>query len=192
MKFKVVHFLVILAVVSPFALVNAAEIKVASVDVRKIFNTWEYASKVEVKMEQKRASLDREDSERRAAINKYKAERNQLVQQYRANGEDLTREEVEKLDQKYLNLSRDVDTLEENRKAFYKKRELSIARDATAQSEKILGKISKAVQAHAKSARYDMVVDVSGYTSSHTSLFMHIHQAVDITDIIIRRLNVTK
>ena len=192
MKSIVVKFLVMLSAVSSISLANAAEMKIASVDVRKIFNAWKYASEVDEALEQRREKLEIEINERRATINAYRMERSKILQLYKASHESISKEDKAKLDQKYLILGRDASALDENRKTFYKRARRSIDRDITAQSKLILDRISEAIQTYAEGEEYDMVIELGGHTTRNAPLFLHLDGAVDISDIIIKRLNAEK
>lgn len=169
--------------------VQAEQMKIASVDVRKIFKGWKFAIESERKLEAARESLERENNERRAVINQYQMQRNKMHQEYQANKASVTPEEKAKLDREFIDLGRDSFALEQDRRDFYTKAKRNLDRDVTAQSKLILDKISEAIRAYAQAKKYDMVIEMGGHTTRNMPLFVHLDQAKDITEAVLEKLN---
>jgi len=179
----------LLTIGSTISQVHAEKMKVASVDVRKIFDQWKYAIEAEEKLEAARAALESENNERLAVINQLKMERGKMSQKYNANKGSVSTEEKAKLDNKYISLGRDAFALEQNRNDYYLKSKRIMDRDVTSTSKLILDKITEAVRAYAAKESYDMVIEMGGHTTRNVPFFMHLDGAVDITDILIKQLN---
>lgn len=189
MKSSAVIFLMLLSLALSIPCVHAGEMKIASVDVRKIFNEWEFATEVEGKLDEQRLAMERENNERRAVIAQYQMERNKMRQDFQVNRRSISFDEKAKLDRKFTELGRDAFALEQNRRDFYGKAKRNLDLEVSAQSKLILQRITEAVQVYALAEKYDMVIEMGGHTTRNLPLFLHLDNAEDITDIIIARLN---
>lgn len=189
MKLIVLSCLMILSLVASASKVQADEMKIASVDVRKIFKSWKFAIDSEQKLEAAREALERANNERRAVINQYQMERSKMHQEYQANRSEVTPEEKAKLDRKFIDLGRDSFALEQDRRDFYSKAKRNLDREVTAQSRLILDRITEAVQAYALAQNFDMVVEMGGHTTRNMPLFVHLQNAEDITEAVLKNLN---
>jgi len=169
--------------------IQAEEMKIASVDVRKVFKSWKFAADSEQKLEKLREALEVENNERMAVINRYQMERSRMQQDFQANKASVTDEEKAKIDKKFIDLGRDAFALEQNRRDFYGKAKRNLDREVTLQSKLILDRIAEAVQVHALAKKYDMVIEMGGHTTRSLPLFVHLDNAEDITDAIIAELN---
>ena len=107
MKLAILSCLLMLTFAVSASKVQAEQMKIASVDVRKIFKGWKFAIESERKLEAARESLERENNERRAVINQYQMQRNKMHQEYQANKASVTPEEKAKLDREFIDLGRD-------------------------------------------------------------------------------------
>lgn len=189
MKLAILSCLLMLTFAVSASKVQAEQMKIASVDVRKIFKGWKFAIESERKLEAARESLERENNERRAVINQYQMQRNKMHQEYQANKASVTPEEKAKLDREFIDLGRDSFALEQDRRDFYTKAKRNLDRDVTAQSKLILDKISEAIRAYAQAKKYDMVIEMGGHTTRNMPLFVHLDQAKDITEAVLEELN---
>lgn len=189
MKCIALSCLFIVSLVAPAARAQEGEMKIASVDVRKIFENWEFAAESKRELEAAREALARENNERRAAINQYQMQRSKMRQEYLANQGSITPEAKAELDRRFIGLGRDSFALEQDRRAFYAKAKRNLDRDVSARAKLILDRITEAVQAYALAKKYDMVVEMGGHTTRNMPLFVHLGQAEDITGAVLDKLN---
>lgn len=186
MKFA---FLLLLAVTLAGGMARADDMRIASVDVRKIFNEWKYSIDSQKKIELAKEDLEKENNDRLAVINEYQMERNKMHQQYQANEASMSPEDRKKMDQKFKSLGRDAVALEQDRRDFFSKGKRVLSNEISSEAKLILDKITQAVQVYALEKKYHMVIETGGHTTRNIPLFVHLEGAVDITDDIIKRLN---
>ena len=164
----------------------AEEMKIASLDMKKVFSSWSFAVEEELKLKEARIAFEKENSERVAVIKDYEERRRNL---YQTDGEEIEPEEKVKLDSEFIKLGREVYALKQDRVHFYAKGKNELDRETAAQAKLVLEVISEVVQVYALAEKYDMIVEQGGHTSSHMPLFLYLDEAKDITDIIIKRLD---
>ncbi|BDS08996.1 hypothetical protein NT6N_40360 [Oceaniferula spumae] len=189
MKLAALSCLAMLLLGASVSRLQAAELKIATVDVREIFDKWKYATESKEKLEKAREALERENNERLAVINEYQMMRSKMHQKYHADKDSVSAEEKAKLDRQFVSLGRDAFALEENRRDFFSKAKRAHDREVSSQSKLILDRITEAVQVYALEKKYDMVIEMGGYTTRNVPLFVHLDSAQDITAVIIKRLN---
>ena len=165
------------------------EVSIASVDVRKIFNDWEYSIESQKKIEKTKESLEKENNDRLAVINEYQMERSRMHQQYKTNVATMSAEDKEKMDTKFRSLGRDAVALEQDRRDFFEKGKRRLANEISSEAKLILDQITQSIQVYALQKKYDMVIEMGGQTTRNVPLFVHLEGAVDITGDIIKRLN---
>ncbi|MBK1830970.1 OmpH family outer membrane protein [Verrucomicrobiaceae bacterium R5-34] len=189
MNISTLTCLLAMTLLSAVSQLHAQQMKVASVDVRKIFDQWDFSKESEQEIEDARIALERESNERLAVINELKMERSKMRQQYQASSGSFTAEDKAAMDRKFMALGRDAFALEQDRNDFIAKAKRSLDREVTATSKLILDQITEAVQAYAEKEEYDMVIETGGHTTRNVPFFVHLEGAEDITDIIIEQLN---
>lgn len=165
------------------------EMKIASVDVKKVFDEWIYASEIESQFNGALKALEQANRDRLAVISQYQRKRDQTRQKYWSQADKISAGEKAKLSLKIVTLGRDAVALEQNRRDFHLQAKRSLNREYTAKSKLILDKIAEAVQVYALEAKYDMVVEMGGETTRNLPFFVHLDGSEDITQVIIKRLN---
>ncbi|MCP5535530.1 MAG: OmpH family outer membrane protein [Akkermansiaceae bacterium] len=163
--------------------------RIASVDVRKVFNEWKYSKESQKKIEDTKESLEKENNDRLAVINEYQMERSRMHQQYKANEGTMSAEDKAKMDAKFRSLGRDAVALEQDRRDFFEKGKRQLANEISSEAKLILDQITQSIQVYALEKKYHMVIETGGHTTRNVPLFVHLEGAVDITDEIITRLN---
>ncbi len=165
------------------------EMKIASVDIRKIFDEWKYSISSQNIITETKDSLERENNDRLAVINRYQMERNKLHQTYKKNQETMSEADKKSMDLKFRSLGRDALALEQDRRDFSEKEKRILANEISSQANLILDQISQTIQVYALGKKYDMVIEMGGHTTRNVPLFVHLEGAVDITEEIIKLLN---
>ena len=184
-------FFILMALIVAFSgnLVNAGDLRIASVDVRKIFNGWQRSVQAKEKIEKTRERLERENNERLAVINQYRMERSKMHQIFKAHSKTMSQEDRDKMDVKFRSLGRDALALEQDRRDFFRKNRRMMMSEVSSQAKLILDQITQLIRAYAEEKKIDMVVEMGGDTTRNVPLFLHLEGAEDITNEIIKRLN---
>ena len=163
---------------------DAQEMKVASLNVREVFDGWDFAEKEKKRFAKARKSLEKENSKRKEVIRDYQSKQDKIYK----SKDKLSEEERKELDRKFFNLGRDIVALKRDRRYFYAQSKLDLDKKEAAQSKRLLERISETVQVYALAEKYDMVIEEGGHTTSQLPFFLHLDDAKDITKAIIKRL----
>ena len=163
---------------------DAQEMKVASLNVREVFDGWDFAEKEKKRFAKARKALEKENSKRKEVIRDYQSKQDKIYK----SKDKLSEEERKELDRKFFNLGRDIVALKRDRRYFYAQSKLDLDKKEAAQSKRLLERISETVQVYALAEKYDMVIEEGGHTTSQLPFFLHLDDAKDITKAIIKRL----
>ena len=163
---------------------DAQEMKVASLNVREVFDGWDFAEKEKKRFAKARKALEKENSKRKEVIRDYQSKQDKIYK----SKDKLSEEERKELDRKFFNLGRDIVALKQDRRYFYAQGKLELDKEEAAQSKRLLERISETVQVYALAEKYDMVIEEGGHTTSQLPFFLHLDDAKDITKAIIKRL----
>ena len=163
---------------------DAQEMKVASLNVREVFDGWDFAEKEKKRFAKARKALEKENSKRKEVIRDYQSKQDKIYK----SKDKLSEEERKELDRKFFNLGRDIVALKQDRRYFYAQGKLDLDKEEAAQSKRLLERISETVQVYALAEKYDMVIEEGGHTTSQLPFFLHLDDAKDITKAIIKRL----
>ena len=163
---------------------DAQEMKVASLNVREVFDGWDFAEKEKKRFAKARKALEKENSKRKEVIRDYQSKQDKIYK----SKDKLSEEERKELDRKFFNLGRDIVALKQDRRYFYAQGKLDLDKKEAAQSKRLLERISETVQVYALAEKYDMVIEEGGHTTSQLPFFLHLDDAKDITKAIIKRL----
>jgi len=189
MKFA---FLLLIVLALAGNISRADEMNIASVDIRKIFNAWDYSIASQKRITEIKDSLEKENNDRLAVISRYQMERNKLHQTYKKNQETMSEADKKAMDLKFRSLGRDALALEQDRRDFSEKEKRILANEISSQAKLILDQISQTVQVYALDKKYHMVIEMGGHTTRNVPLFVYLEGAVDITGDIIKHLNETE
>ena len=170
-------------------LLLAEDFKIAHFDVRRVFNEWKNSVESQKLLEEKQKALEEENEARLERIGKLEEERTAVQEEYQKNKASMDREQKLEVDRKFRSLWRDSMALEQDRRDFMEKSLQMLSREKTNQANLILDRIKEEVKLYAVERKFAMVVESGGQTTSHTSFFLHLEGAADITDELIERLN---
>jgi outer membrane protein len=179
----------LVALVAGFGFNAHAETKIATVDLRKVFDGY-YKTKQADEILKKEAEDVQKD--RKNLIEQYKgmeADWKKLID--RANDQAISSDEREKAkgqaEKKLLELRETEQAVNDydrvaQQKLFEKKK---LKWDA------IVSEIRQVVNIKSKSAGYSLVIDVSGDTMNNTPMVLYTDGQNDVTDMILKELNAT-
>ncbi len=177
----------LLALVSHAAV--AGGLKIATVNVRKVFNTWTYSVEIQKRIDKTRETLEQENNDRLSVVNEYRMELNRVRQQFQLNQSTMSEEDKNKVFMELSNLQREALALEQDRRDFLRKSRRRLADEMSTEAKLILDHVMQAAQVYAREKKFDMVIEAGGSTTRGVPLFVHLEGTVDITDQLINRLN---
>ena len=163
--------------------------KIATVDVGKIFSHWDFTIRFEDKIQGSRVALEEKNKDRIASIRELIEKRADMAKKYQEAKETLSEEERANMDNAYKNLGLELKALEQDRMDYLARENQKLADQQSRTSTFILDRITETINAHAKQHDYDMVIEMEGRTTRNLPFFLHLEGAADITEKIITQLN---
>lgn len=169
--------------------VCAHGMKIATVDVGKIFSHWDFTIRFEDEIQGLRDSLGVKNDDRVLAIKKLIEKRAAMAKQYQELKPTLSEEERSRMDSAYKKLGLELEALEQDRTDFLTRENRKISDLQSRSSKFILERIEATINAYAAEHHYDMVIEMEGKTTRNLPFFLHLEGAADITGDIITQLN---
>lgn len=163
--------------------------RVATVDMRKIFDSWGESTRPAQGIKKLKQSLSKENNERLKVISQRKATIESISREATERGSQASPEEKKRMEQKFRHANLEMQALEQNRKDFLSENQRKIKNKESITARSIMRRINESIQAYATEKKYHMVIESGGYTTRNLPLFLHLEDAVDISDEIIARLN---
>lgn len=165
----------------------SAELKVGTVDMKKVFETFWRTKEAETKMNEVRATIKRElddKSEKRKAL---EAE----IMQF---NEDLKKSEV--ADAKKQTIARDREKkiaewqgVSKDFEAFTREKDKQLSEQTMRIRNGIVEEIKKVVDAYAVTENYNVVLDSSGNSINNVAVVLYSKKTFDFTPVITEKLN---
>jgi len=190
MKKNLTSKLLCLALSLAFAGTACAELKIGSVDMKKVFESFWRTKEAETKMSETRATLKRDLDERLE-------KRKQLQDSIEKLNDDIKKPELSKerataktkeRDEKigeWQNMMREL-------QAYQMEKEKQLQDQTLRIRNGIVDEIRKVVDDEVKSVGYDLVLDVSGNSINNVPVILHAKESYDFTKVIIDKLNATR
>ena len=182
-------FFLLISIMLSADLVQGHDLKVASVDVGKIFNHWDFTIRFEDKIENLKKSLTVKNEGRVKVIKNLVQKQRDLSEQYQKKAGTMSSVEKAEVDASYKNIGREMKALERERVAYVKREQTKLTEMEKTTSQSILKRIHDRIKVFAKQNDYDMVIEMKGETTQNLPFFLHLEGSVDITDTIIMQLN---
>jgi len=182
-------FFLLISIMLSADLVQGHDLKVASVDVGKIFNHWDFTIRFEDKIENLKKSLTVKNEGRVKVIKNLVQKQRDLSEQYQKKAGTMSSVEKAEVDASYKNIGREIKALERERVAYVKREQTKLTEMEKTTSQSILKRIHDRIKVFAKQNDYDMVIEMKGDTTQNLPFFLHLEGSVDITDTIIMQLN---
>lgn len=168
---------------------RADDMRIATVDVSKIFDNWNFSIKSKEKLQKLEEFIEKENNDRRAVIQRLQMMRGRTSEKFKLNAAAMSAEDKSKMNDEYLSMGLELKTLERDRRDFLEKEKRRVFKEQASVARSILDRINQAIQAYALEKKYQMVIEMGGLSTRSVPLFLHLDGAVDISDEIISRLN---
>jgi len=175
--------------VGTFSFSNSAqaEIKVGTIDMKLVFDSYSKTKDAEAKINQSREQAKKELDERLAVFTKAQEEARKLNDE--ANKPELTEkakaEKAKVLNEKLQALG----TLQREVQEFQQTRERQLSEQSVRSRNALVEEINKVVSDAVKSAGYDLVFDKSGQSLNAVNVLVHSKESMDFTSDVISKLN---
>ena len=171
-----------LALVAFTAFSAAAQTKVATVDMKKLFNGYWKTKSSQTILENSKAELRKEINDMAAGLRTAQTNYQQLLDQ--ANDSAISADEREKRKQAATDKAKEINTSKASIQQFQQQAETKLADQSQRMSANLVADIQKVVNDKAKAGGFALVLDSTapGVVFSDSS--------TDITDQVIKQLNV--
>jgi outer membrane protein len=167
----------------------AAETRVATIDLRKVFDSYWKRQQAEVALKEHGVELDKEDKAYVDDYNKTKEDYNKLLAA--ANDQSVTPEEREKRKAQAEAKLLDIKTSENTIRTFESNARDQLDAQRKRMRESILQEIRAVINAKAKAGGFTLVIDTASETVNSTPVILYSNGENDITDAILTQLNVS-
>ncbi len=160
----------------------AAQTKVATVDMKKIFNGYWKTKQASVALENRKVELRKEMKDMADGLEKAQADYKQLLDQ--ANDQAISADERDKSHQAAADKAKEISNTKVTLEQFQRQAEAQLADQSQRMSGNLVTEIQKAVADKAKAGGYSMVIN-----SAYTEAFIYVSGDSDITDGVLSQLN---
>ncbi|HEX3857269.1 MAG TPA: OmpH family outer membrane protein [Verrucomicrobiae bacterium] len=164
-----------------------AQTKIATVDLKKLFDNYYKTKLAQASIQERAAQLDKDDKGMKDDLKKGSDEYQQLLQQ--ANDQALSAEERDRrkqsADDKLKQLQTDKATIDQ----YERQAQTTLGEQRQRMRENILTEIKAAVNTKAKAGGYSLVFDTAAETVNGTMTIVYTSGDNDLTDDILSQLN---
>jgi outer membrane protein len=168
---------------------SAADLKIATVDLRKVFDKYYKTIQSTAGIKEEAADIDKRRKELVDDAKRHENEWRQLID--KANDQAISSEERDKskkaAEEKYGQLEGDKEAITE----FDRVSQTQMHDKEQQRRDDIVKEIRKVLNADAKAAGYSMVVDTSGESANMVPVLLYTNGENDLTEALIKELNST-
>ena len=168
---------------------RADDMRIATADVSKIFDNWNFSIKSKEKLQKLEELIEKENNDRLAVIQRLQVMRGRMAEKFTQNAAAMSAEDKSKMNNEYLSMGLELKALERDRRDFLENEERRVFKERISVARSILDRINEAIQVYALGKKYHMVIEAGGHSTRSVPLFLHLEGAVDISDEIISKLN---
>ena len=170
-----------------FAQIGAQEIKVATVDMKRLLKDYYRTEEAQQELNEKQALLTKANNEKQKQIQELEEEINTLRKQF----EDPSLNEAKKkeiYEQLQLKQQEGI-AMSRSLKEYLDRKRRQVQDEMQRQMRGILEEISKLLEEKAKAEDYDFVYDKSGNSTTQVPVLLYSKDTYDITEGLLKELN---
>jgi len=166
---------------------NAQRLKIATVDMERLFNEYHKTTSVQRDINIERARIQKDNNLRLKDIRDIDDSLQEIREQLK--DKELGDKKRQDLRQDASDLSQDGIHKERERSEFLERRNRTLSEKMTKQMRAILVTIQRAVSERAKAGNYDYIFDQSGNSNQGIPFVLHARDTTDLTDSLLEELN---
>ena len=174
--------LLTVALLAATAISAAAQNKMATVDMKKLFNAYWKTKQATTALENRKTELRKEVKDMADALEKAQTDYKQLLDQ--SNDQAISADERAKRKDAAADKAKEINSSKVALDQFQRQAEAQLADQSQRMSGNLVTEIQKAVADKAKAAGYSMVLN-----SSATEVVVYSDATADITDAVLAQLN---
>ena len=161
--------------------------KIATVDLRKLFDGYWKTKQVQTVLNERKAQLDNDDKSMRDDFKKGGDEYQKLLAD--ANDQAISSDQRDKRKQAAADKLKQLQDSKNAIDQFERQAQITLSEQSQRMRDNILSDIKAAVAAQARSAGYAMVIDAAAETANATTAVVYSSGENDLTDAVLKRLN---
>lgn len=179
--------LVIAASVLSFSAATAAELKIASVSMQKLFNEYHMTKAVQAQVRVDQERIQKDNAKRLEHIRALQAE----IEKLGKKAQDATLSEKKRLDmQREIKLKLSEGNAADSERRQWLQRQSKALGEQTGEEQRvILEKIQKHVDDYAREQDLDIIVDSTASSATRTPVFAFMKDKFDVTEVLLKDLN---
>jgi outer membrane protein len=166
---------------------NAQRLKIATVDMERLFNEYHKTTSVQRDINIERARIQKDNNLRLKDIRDIDDSLQKIREQLKDT--ELGDKKRQDLRQEAGDLSQDGIHKERERSEFLERRNRTLSEKMTKQMRSILVKIQRVVSERAKAGNYDYIFDQSGNSNQGIPFVLHARDTTDLTDSLLEEIN---
>jgi outer membrane protein len=164
-----------------------AQTRIATVDLRKLFDGYWKTKQVQTVLNDRKAQLDNDDKSMRDDFKKGSDEYQKLLTQ--ANDQAISADQRDKRNQAAADKKKQLLDSKNAIDQFERQAQITLTEQSQRMRDNILSEIKVAVAAQAKVAGYSLVIDATAETANATTAVVYNNGENDLTDAVLKRLN---
>jgi len=165
----------------------AQQLKIATVDMEKLFNDYDRTNEVQKDVNIERAHIQKDNNKRLADIRQIDDEMQKIREELKS--ENVGAKKTKDLNAKASELQQDGIHKERERTEFLNRRNKALTEKMQKQMRSIIVEINQAVSERAKSDDYDYIFDKSGNTKQGTPFILFSKEMADLTEVVLKDMN---
>jgi outer membrane protein len=166
-----------------------AELKIATVDLRKIFDNYYKTKQADEILKKEADDVQKDQKDMVEKFNKLQDEWKKLLD--RSADQALSADERDKAKQQAQSKLQELREMEQSVQDYNRVAQQKLFEKKKIKWEAIVGEIRGVVTNKCKTAGYNLVVDSSGDTMNNTPMVLYTDGQNDVTDMMLKELNAT-
>lgn len=184
---KNLRLLIVGAALMAVTFTASAQSKIASVDMKKVFNGYYKTKSAQSVMDKHKSELVKELKDMAEGLDKARADYKQLLDQ--ANDQAISTDERDKRKTAATEKSRDVNSRQVAFEQYQRQAETRLGDESQRMISGLVNDIQKTVAEKARTGGYTLVVDTSTSSVNNTPAILYADPASDITPAVLAQLN---
>ncbi len=187
MKLRSLPTVLLVLAVSALTVTAQAPLKIATIDLRKVFDGYYKTKQADVGLKEEAAGLEKTAKGMLGDYKKANDEYKQFAES--ANDPAVSAEERARRDKNAKDKLLEIRQLEQQVQSFQRQSEATLLEKRRRMRENLLREIREAIVTKARSGGYNLVIDTAADSVNQTPVFLLADTGVDLTDDMIKALN---
>lgn len=187
MKLRTLHTVLLALAASALAAAAQTPLKVATIDLRKVFDGYYKTKQADGGLKEEAAGLEKTAKGMLEDYKKSNEDYKKLVES--AGDQAVSAEERAKRDKNAKDKLLEIRQLEQQVQSFQRQSEATLLEKRRRMRDNLLREIREAIVTKARSGGYNLVIDTAADSVNQTPVFLLADTGADLTDDMIKELN---